>query len=86
MITITIEKTTTREVSVTKNFLKSETPSSVKDQYGDPKTAKEYENIEVKETRTDTSLLLKQNLTDEAEETFNLDAVICAINQIGASK
>ena len=84
MITITIKKTVTREVEVNRNFIVSESVDALESHYSSPKTKKEYETRLVKEERTETKTLLEQEISDEHEATFDLNEVICAINQIKA--
>lgn len=86
MIQIRITKTTMRSVEVEKNFLISEEIAALENNWQSPNTKKNYETRTVKEDRSETITLLEQQVIAEHEETFDLNAVIIAINQIGASK
>lgn len=85
MITITIKKKVERTVTVTKNWLKKETPTEIKrsrTNYGESNEevqfAREYEVGDVQEKQFSEFLLLSQEIEDDSQ--FNLASVIAAIN------
>jgi hypothetical protein len=81
MIIVTIRKKTEIVRQVTKNFLVKSTPTDISElAYGDKKIKciEEFKTESVPETLTSETMLLNQEITEE--ETFDLHAVILAIN------
>lgn len=86
MITIKITKTTTTPYEETVNYITKKTPTDKtkkRSQYADeePLFDEEYAPSVAKKVKTETIDLLEQNIEDDSS--FNLAAVIVAINKLG---
>lgn len=85
MITIKITRTVETPFEVTENFIVTRKPTPIKakeSQYGDEKTLYDetYAPSVAKKVKTQTIELLEQNI--ENESTFDLAAVIKAVNSL----
>lgn len=86
MITIKITKTTVTPYEETTNFIVSKTPTTIKgkaSQYADEQVQfdEKYAPSVAKKVKTETISILEQNIEDDS--TFDLSAVIVAINKLG---
>ena len=89
VIKVEITRVTEREYQVTENFVKTRTPTEHTEEqsYGGRRTVvcqETFEPREVKKTTTETTVLLRQEIANE--DSFDLGAVIQAINKIGEAK
>jgi hypothetical protein len=86
MITIKITKTTVTPYEETTNFIVSKTPTNLRGKegnYGDEKPLfdEKYAPSVAKKVKTETIAILEQNIEDDSS--FDLAAVIVAINKLG---
>lgn len=86
MITIKITKTTVIPYEETTNFIVKKTPTNIKgkaSQYAEELVQfdEHYSPSVAKKVKTETISILEQNIEDDS--TFDLAAVIVAINKLG---